>query len=199
MVNYKQYKKFLDLLAIGAGLKKFNPKKHVHAGVLEMKLAKMQKAHSLVPNDNTFLTSVKAPAAQLKLKRQHTVATDLDDMHDKDHYSDIDLNMDYSDDEDHNYFENDKAVLNHLLSIEESNLFIIKNLEENELTLEKMKEQTGRKVAAQEAKIADVDRNIRELEENCRRLIDRKKYFEQKTGKRVGDINQTSKVKLQNK
>jgi hypothetical protein len=56
--------------------------------------------------------------------------------------------MDYSDDEDRNYFENDKAVLNHLLSIEESNLFKIKHLEDNEQTLERNREQTMKKIAA---------------------------------------------------
>lgn len=42
------------------------------------------------------------------------------------------MNMAYSDDEDKNYFENDKALLNHLHSLEESNLFKIKHLEDIE-------------------------------------------------------------------
>lgn len=57
-------------------------------------------------------------------------------------FSDIDLNMDYSDAEDKNYFDSDKAVLNHLVSIEESNLFKIKHLEDSEQTLERVKEQS---------------------------------------------------------
>jgi hypothetical protein len=50
--------------------------------------------------------------------------------------------MDYSDAEDKNYFDSDKAVLNHLVSIEESNLFKIKHLEDSEQTLERVKEQS---------------------------------------------------------
>jgi hypothetical protein len=65
-----------------------------------------------------------------------------------DNLSDIDLNLDYSDDEDKNYFESDKAVINYLFSIEESNLFKIKHLEDSEQTLENIKEQSKRKIDA---------------------------------------------------
>ena len=61
--------------------------------------------------------------------------------------------MDYSDDEDCNYFENEKAVLNHLLSIEERNLFKIKHLEESEQTLERIVEQSQKKIAMKEDKL----------------------------------------------
>lgn len=56
--------------------------------------------------------------------------------------SDIDLNMDYSDEEDRIYFENDRAVVNHLFSLEENNLFKIKHLEDSEQTLERFKQQS---------------------------------------------------------
>jgi hypothetical protein len=48
--------------------------------------------------------------------------------------------------------------------------------------------------------VDDVDRNIRELEENCKRLEERRKYFEQKTGKRISETAaSTNKVKTANK
>ncbi len=47
-----------------------------------------------------------------------------------DNLSDIDLNIDYSDDDDKNYFDSNKAVINYLFSIEENNLFKIKHLED---------------------------------------------------------------------
>jgi hypothetical protein len=56
--------------------------------------------------------------------------------------SDIDLNMDYSDEEDFIYFENDKAVVNHLFSLEENSLFKIKHLEDAHQTLERIKQQS---------------------------------------------------------
>jgi hypothetical protein len=79
-----------------------------------------------------------------------------------DNLSDIDLNIDYSDDEDKNYFESDKAVINYLFSIEESNLFKIKHLEDSEQTLENIKEQSKRKIDAAQAEIDKVEKNIAE-------------------------------------
>jgi hypothetical protein len=79
-----------------------------------------------------------------------------------DNLSDIDLNLDYSDDEDKNYFESDKAVINYLFSIEESNLFKIKHLEDSEQTLENIKEQSKRKIDAAQAEIDKVEKNIAE-------------------------------------
>lgn len=79
-----------------------------------------------------------------------------------DNLSDIDLNIDYSDDEDKNYFDSDKAVINYLFSIEESNLFKIKHLEDSEQTLENIKEQSKRKIDAAQAEIDKVEKNIAE-------------------------------------
>lgn len=61
---------------------------------------------------------------------------------DMENLSDIDLNMDYSDEEDFIYFENDKAVVNHLFSLEENSLFKIKHLEDAHQTLERIKQQS---------------------------------------------------------
>ena len=52
--------------------------------------------------------------------------------------SDIDLDMDYSDEEDKNYFENDRALLNYLHELEEANLFKIKHQEDSEQTLDRL-------------------------------------------------------------
>lgn len=85
--------------------------------------------------DNTFLTSVNQQAkismAKNKSLERETQADNANPVYDG-NVSDIDLNMAYSDDEDKNYFENDKALLNHLHSLEESNLFKIKHLEDIE-------------------------------------------------------------------
>ena len=89
---------------------------------------------------------------------------------DMDNLSDIDLNMDYSDDEDRNYFDSDKAVINHLFSIEESNLFKIKHLEDSEQTLERIKEQSKAKIEAAQAEIEEFEKSIKEQEEAIRRL-----------------------------
>jgi hypothetical protein len=61
---------------------------------------------------------------------------------DMENLSDIDLNMDYSDDEDEIHFDNDKAAVNHLFSLEENNLFKIKHLEDAHQTLERIKQQS---------------------------------------------------------
>jgi hypothetical protein len=50
--------------------------------------------------------------------------------------------MDYSDDEDEIHFDNDKAAVNHLFSLEENNLFKIKHLEDAHQTLERIKQQS---------------------------------------------------------
>lgn len=76
--------------------------------------------------------------------------------------SDIDLNMEYSDDEDRNYFDSDKALINHLFNIEESNLFKIKHLEDSEQTLERIKEQSKCKIEAAQAEIDELDQSIKE-------------------------------------
>lgn len=68
-----------------------------------------------------------------------------------DNLTDIDLNMDYSDDDNRNYFDSDKAVVNHQLSIEEDNLFKIKHLEDSEQTLERIKELSKAKIEAAQA------------------------------------------------
>ena len=66
--------------------------------------------------------SVKSVEEEVQNSRDNKQSTDLEN-------SDL---SDYSDDEHYNYFESDKAVVNHLFSLEENNLFKIKNLEEED-------------------------------------------------------------------
>ena len=70
-------------------------------------------------------------------------------------------------------------MINHLFSIEESNLFKIKHLEDSEQTLEKIKEQSKRKIDAAQFEIDKVEKNIAEQQKAILRLTDKKKYFEQ--------------------
>lgn len=79
-----------------------------------------------------------------------------------DNLTDIDLNMDYSDDDNRNYFDSDKAVVNHQLSIEEDNLFKIKHLEDSEQTLERIKELSKAKIEAAQAQIDEFEKSIKE-------------------------------------
>lgn len=116
-------------------MKKFNPKvKKQEPEEREKVVMALSKKQSVV-KDNTFLTSVNQQAkmqmAKKKSLEQETQAENANPVYDG-NLSDIDLNMAYSDDEDKNYFENDKALLNHLHSLEESNLFKIKHLEDIE-------------------------------------------------------------------
>lgn len=104
--------------------------------------------------------SVKSLEEEVQNQQDNKPASDL---------SNSDLS-DYSDDEHQNYFESDKAVVNHLFSQEENNLFKIKNLEEEDQTLEKLKIRSMKNIAEQKAKIDEVDRNIKELQENIERL-----------------------------
>ena len=82
--------------------------------------------------DGTFLTSVDQTHKRNFSKKSLDENKGAEEAFDAGNFSDIDLNMEYSDAEDRNYFESDKAVLNHLFSIEESNLFKIKHLEDAE-------------------------------------------------------------------
>lgn len=125
----------MDLLAIGAGMKKFNPKvKKQEPEEREKVIMALSKKQSVV-KDNTFLTSVNQQA-KMQMAKKKSLEKETQDEYANPVYdgnlSDIDLNMAYSDDEDKNYFENDKALLNHLHSLEESNLFKIKHLEDIE-------------------------------------------------------------------
>lgn len=101
--------------------------------------------------------------------------------------SDIDLDMDYSDDEDKNYFENDRALLNYLHELEEANLFKIKHLEDSEQTLDRLEQQSTKTIAMHVAKVHEVTKNISDLQENVDRLKARRAYFESKTAKRGAD------------
>lgn len=96
--------------------------------------------------DQTFLTSVVGQKRTFTKKSRDEeefgnvakLAVQYEGI-DMENLSDIDLNMDYSDEEDNIHFENDKAAVNHLFSLEENSLFKIKHLEDAHQTLERIK------------------------------------------------------------
>ena len=101
-----------------------------------------------VPKDGTFMTSIGGHAqgshGALKSKNSRkSLEQEVEDAGgvagnqmiagiDLNNRSDIDLNADYSDDDERIYFDNDKHVVNHLENLEENNLFKIKHLEDAE-------------------------------------------------------------------
>jgi uncharacterized membrane protein YjjP (DUF1212 family) len=102
---------------------------------------------------------------------------------DKNNLSDIDLNAEYSDEDDQIYFDNDKAVVAHLENLEENNLFKIKHQEDSEQTLEKLKQVSQLTIKEHQKKIDDVTVSIEILQRSYNDLQHKQRFFE--TSKRA--------------
>jgi len=144
------------------------------------------------PKDGTFMTSLGGQGSQVPLRSKlsrKSLDPDIDEAGnvassqtikgiDKSNLSDIDLNAEYSDEDDQIYFDNDKAVVNHLENLEENNLFKIKHLEDSEQTLEKLKQVSQLTIKERQKKIDDVSVSIEILQRSYNDLKHKRRFFE---------------------
>ena len=95
--------------------------------------------------------------------------------------SDIDLNASYSDDDYDAIPINEKHLFEYLQKVEENNLFEMNLLQDNQQTLEKIEAESAQSIAAKRRKIAELDSNIRQLQDGYKSRQQRLTYFKNMT------------------
>ena len=159
--GHKKHKKFLDLLAIDAGKKTRRIKSSVADDISAQ--INLQHAQNNQPvntrGDATFMTSVAGQKSQKPIAKfsssktanpkalnaADNIAADRAALEKAYIEKEVDLNEDYSDSDEEIYFK-DEQLVQFLFDIEEKNLQIISNIQEEEVLLEKIKEQSKKKI-----------------------------------------------------
>lgn len=161
LVECREHKHFLDILAIQAGKKKFQ---HNTAGqkrpASKPPTAGDGKKASQQAADGTFMTGVNHGAAQSPTKKNQNanqIESGASDNHD--HLREIQLSDPYEDDDYKIYFDKN-SLLAHINFLEDDNLFKINLVQQEEINLDKLLRQKEKNIKHVEDQVTDINENI---------------------------------------